>query len=310
LRFDFQPVVMHFHKPMTLSSQLQSADFMRALPTLSREQLRDHIFLQGQAWFGCHPEESDTIRKNCTAMGAACDDSLVKDIQHHILLHYFEKLLPFSMTPKQFHAYLTQRVSLPPEISILSKSIAEKRGVLLAVCHFGAIELIGPCLAALGIPFTSTLRFATKTLSVAARQKAGELSGSGLFADIQFIEIGAAASATSLEMAAVLRRGGLLCAVFDEPTRYGTEVTLFGQRISGGAGIDRLAAFMNNSVTIAAAFMTRTGDETYTLHLSDLTISGTGKDLIQTLYGTLEAVCLRPRLSQWYFLHEEIPFVK
>jgi lauroyl/myristoyl acyltransferase len=295
---------------MTLSSHLQSEVFMRSLPTLSREQLRQHIFAQGQSWFSSHAEESDTIRKNCAVMGARCDDLLVKDIQQNILLHYYEKLLPFSMTPQQFHAYLTQRVSLPPEIGILSKSIAEKRGVLLAVCHFGAIELIGPCLAALGIPFTSTLRFATKTLSVAARHKAGELSGSGLFADIQFIEIGAAASATSLEMAAVLRRSGLLCSVFDEPTRYGTEVTLLGTKIRGGAGIDKLAAFMNNDVAVVAAFMTRTGDETYTLHLSDLTSSGTGKDLIQTLYRTLEAVCLRPRLSQWYFLHEEIPFVK
>ena len=302
---------MHFHKRMTLSSHLQSADFMRSLPTLSREQLRDHIFSQGQSWFVRHAEESDLIRKNCAGMSATRDDSLVKDIQHNILLHYYEKLLPFSMTPKQFHAYLSERVSLPPEIGTLAKSLARKKGVLLAICHFGGVELIGPALAAHGIPFTGTLRFATKTLSAAARQKAKELTGSGLFADIQFIEIGAASSsATSLEMAAVLRRAGLLCAVFDEPTRYGTEVTLLGTKIRGGAGIDRLVAFMNNDVTVAAAFMTRTAGETYRLQLATCAGAGTGKELIQMIYGAFETTCLRQHFLQWYFLHEEIPFVK
>jgi hypothetical protein len=308
LRFDFPPVFMHFLTlPMTLSSHLQSPEFMRTLPALSREQLRDHIFSQGESWFGSHMEESDVIRRNCAGLGIECDSGFLCQVQHNILLHYYEKLLPFSMTPQEFHHYLHERIALPQEIGILKKTLAAQKGILLAVGHFGAVELIGPCLAASGIPFAGTLRFATTALSGAAHQKAQQLSESGLFAELRFIEIGSGQSSASLEMAAVLRRGGLLCAVFDEPTRYSTDVDLLGARIRGGAGIDRLISFLNAEVVIVAAFMTRTGNETYALNLSEIT--GFGRGLIQSIYARFETVC-RPNLAQWYFLHEEIPFVK
>jgi lauroyl/myristoyl acyltransferase len=280
---------------------------MRNLPALSRKQLKDHIFSRGESWFACHPEESDTIRNNCNAFGVQCDSELENQIRHNILLHYYEKLLPFSMTPPEFHDYITQRVALPEKIGIFKKSLSEKKSVLLAVCHFGAVELIGPSLAAQGIPFIGTVRFATGLLAETMRLKATQLKESGLFAEIQFIEIGNGTAAASLEMAAVLRRGGLLCAVFDEPTRYGVDVTLFNRRIHGGAGIDRLAAFMNNDVVVVTAFMPRTGDETYNLNISEQ--AGAGKGLIQSMYGAFETVCLS-RLPQWYFLHEDISFVK
>jgi lauroyl/myristoyl acyltransferase len=274
---------------------------------MPREKVRDYVFSRGAAWFDTHHEDSELIRKNCAGLGLACDSVVVKEIQRHILLHYFEKFLLFSMTPQQAHAYLTQRVVLPDEIGILRKSLAEKKSVLVAVCHFGAVELIGPSLAAAGIPCTGTLRFATGMLSEATRQKAQQLTQSGLFADLRFVEIGTGPSAASLEMAAVLRRGGLLLAVFDEPTPYNIEVTLGGRRIMGGAGLDKLAAFMNNNLTVVSACMIRTGDETYKLLLSEH--DGGKNGLIQSLYGHFERVCL-PLFPQWYFLHEEIPFVK
>jgi lauroyl/myristoyl acyltransferase len=292
---------------MKLSSHLQSTEFMRSLPGISREQLRNHILSEGSAWFSSHEEEADTIRKNCEGFGIPCNIDLIKEIQHHILLHYYEKLLPFCLTPEQFHSYLTERVVLPKEISTIKTNLAVKKSVLLAVSHFGAVELIGSSLAASGIPFTGTLRFATGTLSKAARQKAKELSESGLFADIQLIEIGAPSSSASLEMAAVLRRGGLLLAVFDEPTRYSTDVSLHGRRIRGGAGLDKLVAFMNGAVSVVVACMIRTDNETYKLHISELDSGSNG--LIQSIYNDFEQVCL-PLLPQWYLLHEEISFVK
>ena len=292
---------------MTLSSHLQSREFLESLPGISRDELRDHIFEQGAVWFENHHDETDTIGKNCSALGIGCDASLIKDIQRHILLHYYEKLLPFSMTPEQFKEYLSQRVVLPGENRVLKKSLGDKKGVLLSVCHFGAVELIGPSLAAQGIPFTGTLRFATVALSDAARSKAGQLTKSGLFADLKFIEIGAGPSASSLEMAAVLRRGELLCTVFDEPARHGVEVSLFGRRVLGNAGLEKLVAFMNGAVTVVTAFMIRTKDETYEFRCAELKSAPEG--LTQRMFGTFERECL-PYLSQWYFLHEDIPFVK
>jgi lauroyl/myristoyl acyltransferase len=299
---------MHFLRAlMTFSSHLQSKEFMESLPGISRDQLREHIFAQGEVWFDKHQEEADIIRRNCKTLTIDVNEELVKDIQCHVLLHYYEKLLPFCMTPRQLHEYLVQRVLLPKEIGLLKKSLGEKKGVLLSVCHYGAVELIGPSLAAQGIPFTGTLRFATAALSEAARGKARQLAASGLFADLGFIEIGTGPTAASLEMAAVLRRGKLLCAVFDEPARLGVEVSVLDRRILGNAGIEKLVAFMNGAVTVMAAFMIRTGNETYELHLSELASASVG--LTQRMFATFEREC-RSELSQWYLLHEEISFVK
>jgi lauroyl/myristoyl acyltransferase len=292
---------------MRFSSHLQSKEFMESLPGISREQLRDHIFTQGASWFDNHHEETDTIRKNCTALGIGCDDNFIRAVQSNILLHYYEKLLPLCMTPPQLHDYLTKRVLLPKEIHLLKKSLKEEKGVLLASCHFGAVELIAPSLAAQGIPFTGTLRFATGTLSEAARNKAGQLTQSGLFANLRLIEIGNGPSAASLEMAAVLRRGELLCAVIDEPARYGVEVNVCGRRVLGNAGLEKLVAFMNGAVTVVTAFMIRTENETYELRLTELDSASAG--LTQRMFDAFEKECL-PLLPQWYFLHEEISFVK
>jgi lauroyl/myristoyl acyltransferase len=290
---------------MSLSSHLQSKEFIASLPELSREQLRSHILSRGAAWFDYHREETVIIEKNCSALGLACSGTLIKDIQHHLLLHYYEKLLPFCMTPGQFKEYLYERIAVTKELNLLAKSLGDKKGVLLSVCHFGAVELIGPCLAVRGIPFTGTLRFKTGVLSEAARQKAAQLSRSGLFAELKLIEIGGP-SAASLEMAAALRRGELLCTVFDEPTRNGIEVDFFNRKILGNGGLEKLVAFMSGAITVVAAFMIRRENETYDLFLSDL---GSGSEsLTQRMFDALGRQC-GPALSQWYFLHEAISFV-
>lgn len=280
---------------------------MHSLPDLSLEKLKDHILSKGRQWYDSNPLESETIKKNCLEFGLDCDAQRLKNIQHHILLHYYEKLIPFTMTPHRYAEYLKTRMTLANEISFIKESLSQKKGVLLAVCHFGAVELIGPRLACEGIPFTGTLKFATAGLSNAAKSAAQNLSKTGLFAEIQFIEVGSTTSASPLEMAAVLRRGELLMSVFDELTRYSTEVTLFGKKVLGGAGLQKLVSFMHGEITVCIAFAVRRENETYTLHVASLDTRD--KSIIQTMYRSFETITAG-QLDQWYFLHEGIPFVK
>lgn len=201
---------------MNLSSFFQTPEFLASLPAAGRKELRGHILSKGNEWFEAHPGESSIIEKNLAAFGMSHDPAFLDNVKTNVLLHYYEKLLPLCLSPQEYRDYLMERVTMPKEFTDLKKSALENSGVLCAVCHFGAVELIGPALAAAGLSFTGALRFSTKHLSEAVRERSDRLAATGLFAPMGFVEIGGANPAAALDMAAVLRRGGMLLAVFDE----------------------------------------------------------------------------------------------
>jgi lauroyl/myristoyl acyltransferase len=292
---------------MNLSGFLQSQDFLESLPHRSSDELRDYVFSKGRDWFDAYPEKSMVIVKNLSAFGMQYAPAFLKQVQTHILLHYYEKLLPLCLSPRDYHKYLTDRIRIPPEIENLKNKLSENKGLLLAVCHFGAVELIGPTLAANGLPFTGVLRFATKNLSAAAKNRSQELAATGLFVPIGFVEIGNAQSPAALEMAAVLRRGGILLTAFDEKTEYSVPVTLKNRQVWGGAGLDKLVKFAQADVPVWTAFAVRNNDETYDMRLFEMSHNKGG--IVQAMYASLESL-LVSHCAQWYFLHEEIPFVQ
>ncbi|HUI93060.1 MAG TPA: hypothetical protein VLX68_12505 [Chitinivibrionales bacterium] len=292
---------------MNLSSFLLSPELFESLPHKSLEELRSYILTKGEEWFDGCPEEAVVIKKNLTRLGVPHDNALVWQVQTHVLLHYYEKLLPFCLAPRDFHGYLMERVAMPPEFAALKADLGRGNGVVLAVCHFGAVECLGPALAARGMGITGALRFSTMQLSTTTADRAAELAASGLFAPVHFIEIGSGQSRVALDMAAVLRRGEMLLAVFDEKTNYSVPVSLFGKQVLGGAGLDRLVRFAREGSAVWSAFVVRSDSESYEVRLRRH--KGDGPELIQSLYNGLEAVCA-PHCAQWYFLHEEIPFVK
>jgi hypothetical protein len=162
-------------------------------------------------------------------------------------------------------------------------------------------------LSSWGLSLTGALRFATPGLATAARKRSGELSASSLFADITIVEIGNSPSGAALDMAAALRRGGMLLTVFDEKTPYSVPVSLLGKQVWGGAGLDRFVRFACPGAEIWTIFMVRKENETYDMLL--FRIAPEDSDPVATIYKHLESV-LSSSFSQWYFLHEEIPFVK
>ncbi len=268
--------------------------------------MHSYVLAKGKEWFDSYPEESMVVAKNLRALDIPPHQALVKRIQAHILLHYYEKLLPLCLSPEELHRYLLDRVSVPPELENLKEALARKKGVLLATCHFGAVECIGPALAALGIPFTGVLRFSAGHASDAARSRAADLTATGLFAQINFVEIGNPRTVAALDMAAVLRRGGILLAVFDERTPYSVPVSLCGKQVWGGAGLHRIVRLAQDQTSVWTAFSVRSDGETYGLRLHEL--NGDDPAPVQSMYNDFESL-LAHYMVQWYFLHEEIPFV-
>ena len=127
-----------------------------------------------------------------------------------------------------------------------------------------------------------------------------------VFGPIRFIEIGKPGTSIALEMAAALRRKEILISVFDERTDYSKPVTLFGKQVSGGAGLDKLIAFANVPVDVYTAFMIRLENYRYQLKLNK--INTEDKNIIQQMYNNLQNI-ISSHCEQWYFLHEEIPFI-
>ena len=92
----------------------------------------------------------------------------------------------------------------------------------------------------------------------------------------------------------------------DEETGYSVPAQLFGKTVEGGAGLDKLLKFAGASVSAFNVFMVRTGEDTFTMKL--LPVDLASESPIQQMYTNLESV-LKLHLEQWYFLHEEIPFL-
>ena len=290
---------------MSLSAHLQR-EILKHKSAFRPSELKAVVLEAGEQWYCEHPGESDQIRNNLHAFGFEANSDLVASVQHHVLLHYYEKMLPLFCPADVYADYLAQRVDDTEAMVRVQRAREAGRACLIAISHFGAVELIAPTLARQSMPVATVLRFTTPELSQAAHERSLEFERSGRFGPVRFIEVGKPGVAAALEMAAVVRRRDILVSVFDERTEYSVPVKLRGRTIWGGAGLDRLLRFSGGPASLLAAFMVRTGEECYRLEMREVDTSAPSP--VQPLCDHLDSL-LREHVVQWYFLHENIPFV-
>lgn len=304
----FTIVILHFFilASMSLSRHLQTS-LIPDIKGKTPSELKESVLSCGRNWFVDHPEEAHHIQLNLDELGIAYTPELLNNIKDNILLHYYEKLLPLTNGPEFYHKFLTTHIDGSEVVSQLKSISQSGRGILLATAHFGAVEFITPFLATNYFPMNVLLRFTTEQLSRSAHEMSEMYAKSGLFGSIRFIEIGKPKTSAAMEMAAVLRRNEMLLSVFDEKTDYSTPVTLFNKTIWGGAGLHKLIAFTQRDIAFFSIFLVRKNDGTYKLVAHE--IDKSNKNAIQMLYDNL-SLLLKNHLEQWYFLHEEIPFVE
>jgi lauroyl/myristoyl acyltransferase len=291
---------------MSLSKYIQSPEILNNIFGKKPEALQEAILKKGWEWYADHPGETALIQKNLLSLGFPVSDDLVFNIQMHVIFHYYEKLLPLCGTPQWYHSFIKERVDSREAVNTLSDA-RKNQGILIAVAHFGAVEFLAPALALHMLPIHSVLRFSTERFSESAKKYVQSMEATGLFGPIRFIEIGKLGTMVALEMAAVLRNREILISVFDEETEYSIPVELFGKQVLGGAGLDRLLRFTNAPVSAFNAFVTRTGNGRYALTLLPIDLSL--PDPVQSMFKNLERM-VKQNPEQWYFLHEEIPFVQ
>ena len=290
---------------MSLSKYFQSAEHFAAIWGKSPNQVKNLFMEAGLAWFSEHSDERSSINRNLSSLGIDSSDAVVEKIAEGVILHYFEKLLPFAGDTEYFHKFLTESVNLGPAPQTIQTIREDGRGVILAVAHFGAVEFIAPALSTCKIPITAILRFQTERLFQMAQERVRTMVDTGLFDEIRFVGVGKPGTNAALEMAAALRRREILVAVFDERTDYSIPVDFFGRKVWGGAGLDKLMRFVGESAAAFNAFMVREPDEKYSLKLASIDTSLS--TIVQQMYKNLEEIVCS-HLEQWYFLHEEIPF--
>jgi lauroyl/myristoyl acyltransferase len=260
-----------------------------------------------RGWYRDNRDGRGQIEENLVRLELDSAPATVDTVIDHVALHYYEKLLPLCTGAEKFRAFLDANVDVAAASAALIAARNTGKAILCATPHFGGVEFIVPSLAAGSFAVTAALRFTTEQLSESAHAHARAFAASGLFAPITFIEVGKPGTHAALDMAAVLRRKGILVSVFDEKTDYSVAVRLFGARVMGGAGLDRLVAFCGAQTAVFAAFMTRVDDTRYRLDLES--VDGSGTAVVQAMYAHLESH-VRHNPEQWYFLHEEIPFCK
>lgn len=290
---------------MSLSKYLQSKEIIQAISGKSPHEARSLVLEKGIDRLSKYPEEGELIKRNLLRFKIAFDSELIARIQEHIVLHYYEKILPLCGDPECYYNFLKENVDVT-EIEILKEAIDKGKGILVTVAHFGGVELIVPTLSMFKFPIHPVLRFTTEQFSKVAHKHAKDMEASGFFGPINFIEIGRKGTMAALDMAAVLRKRGMLVSVFDEDTEYSIPVKLFGMKILGGAGLDRLVRFTNTPVALFNAFMIRTGVNRYQLKIVEIEV--TKENPIQGMFNNLENI-VKENLEQWYFLHEDISFV-
>jgi lauroyl/myristoyl acyltransferase len=291
---------------VSLSRYVQSEELFAAARGVGLVQLRRLVCERGRRYFAEHPEERQHLAASLAAFGFPCAAAQVDSLAEHVLLHYYEKLIPIFTPVPQYAEYLSARVDAREAIAAVAAARNAGKSCLLAMAHFGGVELITPTLAMHRLPVTAALRFTTTHFSELAHAQAAALAASGRFGEVRFIEVGKPGTAAALEMAATVRGKGILVSVFDEKTDYSVPVTLRGRTLWGGAGLDRLLKFANAPVAVFAVFMVRTGDEQY--HLAAEEVPAESSGAIQALFDSLQPV-VENHPEQWYFLHEEIPFV-
>ncbi len=291
---------------MSLSHYLQSPDILELAQTFDPTALKARMLERGMSWFEQNSSEVDRLRRNLAQFGFEATPSLLESLKEHTILHYFEKLLPLGGTPADFAGFLDASIDSAEALKTIAGAQKQGKGALLATSHFGAVEFIVPTVSRGNISLSAALRFTTQRFSEQAYQRARALYESGLFAPIHFIEIGKPGVSAALDMAAAVRRGDSLASVFDERTEYSKPVDLLGNRVWGGAGLDRFIAFNRQSIAVFAVFMVRNGEGAYTLLCTPIDFRT--EDPVTGMYRQLELLAQRYPW-QWYFLHEDPPFV-
>ena len=280
---------------------------MNALTGAAISRIHECVIERGQAYWAAHPHLRQVIVENLNRFDRTGNDELIDRIEHNILLHYAEKLVLGLAEPAELATFLREQIDLGDSLKMVKKNQAAPTAVLLAACHFGAVELIAPALALAHLPVVGALKFATGHFADGMRARAAAMQASGLFGPVDFVEIGKPGSVAALEMAAVLRRQQVLLGVFDERTAYSSPVELFGKKVWGGAGLERIIRFSNVPVAVYSAMMVRQSGGRYQLELCQQNESGSS--IINGFYAHLERT-LDHYIEQWYFLHEEIAFVR
>jgi len=291
---------------MSLSRYLQKS-ILPVVKGKASSELKSLVLQYGKQWFIDNSAEKQLVEDNLKLLGVQYTSDLLNKIEDGILLHYYEKMLPLIGTPGSYHQFLQMYIDGAEAMEEIARVSASGKGVLLATAHFGAVEFIAPFLASHKLPINVLLRFTTEQMSQSANEMAKRYVESGLFEQIKFIEIGKPGTSAALDMAAVLRRNQVLLTVFDEKTDYSTPVNMFNKRFWGGAGLHKLITFTQRDISVFTIFMLRLGDDRYKLVVKE--IDKSSASAVQLLYDSLSTV-LESHFEQWYFVHEELPFVE
>lgn len=127
-----------------------------------------YIWVLAKLYFLCRPGQIKTIRKNVAkAMKDRTPsevDEITRGVVRGMIQHYQEKMFNGFLPMPKFRKFLVSRVLFDGDEQVLHDALKEKRGVIIASAHYGALEFLPIYLAVRKYDTVTLAKFSTERL--------------------------------------------------------------------------------------------------------------------------------------------------
>ena len=154
-------------------SELTQALFPGVVRSLRPEASRGLMLAAGALYFALNRRERERVEASVDdLLGAgARAEATKRKVFSQILEHYFEKLLVANRSRAYLSSFIGSRVETRG-LECLDAALAQGRGAIAVTAHWGAVELIPPCLVERGYPVSVVLETRTPRLRAALESRA------------------------------------------------------------------------------------------------------------------------------------------
>ncbi len=261
---------------------------------------RPKIVEMGRRYYDGHPADVEQIVSNLRYMGLSATGSALDEVLDGLAVHYYEKL--FVLT-KRFEAFwiARNRIDMGDSVDIIKQALAEGKGVFLGHSHFGATYLMASALMVYDIPVIVVGKFPSPVgpMMIESIRALTERYGAAPAIILNLAEPGVD---VPMQMMVRMRKGEVVCNVYDENNKFSRPVSLLQRPIVGGTGMDLLLrSFRDEQLTVLTPFLVRTSDETFRYEVERHSLSS--GDIIDSFFGAL-GKRVKEHPEQWYFIHE------
>ena len=285
---------------MSIGDALLTRENLDMVRRLAWKLGRPRIVEMGRVYYNEHPDDVEQVVSNLRYMGLSATGTALDEVLDGISIHYYEKL--FALTKRFEAAWIARnRMDMGDSVEMINQARAEGKGLFLAHSHFGATYLMASALMVNQIPVVLVGKFPDPVGPMMDESIKVLVERYGA-APAKILNLADPTVDVPMQMMVRMRKGEVVCNVFDENNQFSKQVNLLQRRIMGGTGMDLLLrSFRDENLAVMTPFLVRTSDETFRYEVEHHSLSS--GDIIDSFFGALGRR-VKEHPEQWYFIHE------